>query len=184
MKKTETKSTVLLQHHLKTLKLPTILAEHEKIAARCAADNVDHLGFLLQLCELELIERERRAADRRLKSACFPTHKTLDSFDFKAQPSLNKVLITELMRGEYIDQRENILLVGNSGTGKPRPSQYPSGYGDVRGGDSGHRSVSSAVWTDFSAVGTGSAARFSAALPGRGVSRRSHLSRCASDQPE
>ncbi len=100
------------------LKLPTILAEYEKVAARCAADNVDHLGFLLQLCELELIDRERRAADRRLKSACFPNYKTLDSFDFKAQPSLNKVLITELMRGEYIDKRENILLVGNSGTGK------------------------------------------------------------------
>jgi len=109
MKKTETKSTVLLQHHLKTLKLPTMLAEHEKVAARCATDNVDHLAFLLQLCELELIDRERRAADRRLKSACFPNHKTLDAFDFKAQPSLNKVLITELMRGEYIDKRENIL---------------------------------------------------------------------------
>ena len=106
------------QHHLKTLKLPAMLAEHEKVAARCATDNVDHLGFLLQLCELELIDRERRAADRRLKSACFPNHKTLDAFDFKAQPSLNKVLITELMRGEYIDKRENILLVGNSGTGK------------------------------------------------------------------
>ncbi len=118
MKKTETKSTVLLQYHLKTLKLPTMLAEHEKVAARCAADNADHLAFLLQLCELELIDRDRRAADRRLKSACFPNHKTLDAFDFKAQPSLNKVLITELMRGEYIDKRENILLVGNSGTGK------------------------------------------------------------------
>ncbi|MDA1252728.1 MAG: ATP-binding protein, partial [Planctomycetota bacterium] len=101
MKKTETKSTVLLQHHLKTLKLPTMLAEHARTAARCAADNVDHLGFLLQLCELKLIDRERRAADRRVKSASFPNHKTLDAFDFKAQPSLNKVLITELMRGEY-----------------------------------------------------------------------------------
>ena len=57
-------------------------------------------------------------ADRRLKAAKFPTHKTLDSFDFKAQPSLNKVLVTELMRGEFIDRRENILLVGNSGVGK------------------------------------------------------------------
>ena len=53
MKKTETKSTVLLAHHLKALKLPTILTECEKVANRCAADNVDHLGFLLQLCELE-----------------------------------------------------------------------------------------------------------------------------------
>jgi len=118
MKKTQTKSVVLLQHHLKNLRLPTILNECEKVAVRCATDNVDHLGYLLQLSELELIERERRAAERRLKAAKFPTHKTLDTFDFKAQPSVNKVLVNELMRGEYIDKRENILLVGNSGTGK------------------------------------------------------------------
>lgn len=118
MKKTETKSTVLLQHHLKALKLPTIGRECEKVASRCATENVDHLAFLLQLCELELIDRERRASDRRLKAAKFPTYKTLEAFDFKAQPSLNKVLITELMLGEYIDKRENVLLVGNSGTGK------------------------------------------------------------------
>ena len=98
--------------------MPTILAECEQVTGRCAADNVDHLGFLLQLCERELIDRERRAADRRLSAAKFPTYKTLDTFDFKCQPSLNKLLITELMRGEYIDKRENILLVGNSGTGK------------------------------------------------------------------
>lgn len=118
MKKTETKSTVLLQHHLKALKLPTVQRECETVASRCAAENVDHLAFLLQLCELELIDRERRASERRLKAAKFPTYKTLDTFDFKAQPSLNKVLINELMLGEYIDKRENILLVGNSGTGK------------------------------------------------------------------
>ena len=49
MKKLETKSTVLLKHHLKALKLPTMTAECEKVAARCAKENVDHLGFLLQL---------------------------------------------------------------------------------------------------------------------------------------
>ncbi|QGQ24679.1 ATP-binding protein [Gimesia benthica] len=118
MTRKQTKSLVLLQHHLKNLRLPTILRECEKIAARCATDNVDHLGFLLQLCELELIERDRRAAERRLKAAKFPTYKTLETFDFQAQPGLNKLLVSELMRGEFIEQRENILLVGNSGTGK------------------------------------------------------------------
>lgn len=118
MKKTETKSTVLLAHHLKALKLPTILVECEKTAARCSIDNVDHLGFLLQLCELELLERERKSAVRRLKAANFPNHKTLDSFDFSAQPSINKVLISELMRCDYIARRESILMIGNPGTGK------------------------------------------------------------------
>jgi DNA replication protein DnaC len=118
MSKTETKSTVLLKHHLKMLKLPTMNAECEKIAARAAQDNVDHLAFLLQLCDLELIERERKAAERRLKAARFPAHKLLDEFDFQDRPSVNKPLLLQLIQGDYLDQRENILLVGPSGTVK------------------------------------------------------------------
>ena len=96
MSKIETKSTVLLKHHLKALKLPTIHRECERIAERSAADNADHLAFLLQLCELELIERERKAAERRLKMARFPAHKLLDEFDFQARPSINKPLFLQL----------------------------------------------------------------------------------------
>ena len=118
MKKHETKSTVLLKHHLKALKLPTMTAECEKIAARCAQENIDHLGFLLHLCELELLERERRAAARRLKAARFPTAKTLESFDFTAVPAVNKLMILELMKCDYIERRENVILVGASGSGK------------------------------------------------------------------
>jgi len=118
MKKVETKSAVLLKHHLKALRLPTMTAECEKVAARCAAEDVDHLGFLLQLCELELIERERRAAGRRLKAARFPSPKTLDAFDFAAAPKLNKPLVLELARCDFVERRENLLLVGGPGTGK------------------------------------------------------------------
>ena len=118
MKTLETKSLVLLRHHLKVLRLPTIGAECEKVAARCANDNADHLTYLLQVCELELLERERRAAERRLKAARFPTFKTLEGFDFTARPSVNKMLVAELARCEFIDKRENVLLIGNPGTGK------------------------------------------------------------------
>lgn len=117
-RKTETKSTVLVKHHLKTLKLPTMHAECEKTAARAAQDNLDHLAYLLALCELELVERERRAAERRLKAARFPATKTLDEFHFDAQPSINKPLVLELAKGDWIDKRENLLIVGPSGTGK------------------------------------------------------------------
>ena len=65
-----------------------------------------------------MLEREKRAAERRLKAARFPTIKTLDTFDFTARPSVNKMLVTELARCEFIDKRENVLLVGNPGTGK------------------------------------------------------------------
>jgi DNA replication protein DnaC len=75
---------VLLAHHLKALKLPTFLREYDKVARQCAAEGVDHVRFLLRLVELEVIERERRMVDRRIKAAKFPTVKSLDSFDFAA----------------------------------------------------------------------------------------------------
>src|SRR6476660_8214434 len=109
---------LLLAHHLKTLKLPTVLREYDKVAQQCAAEGLDHVQFLARLVELELIDRERRMVERRIKAAKFPTVKSLDSFDFAALPSLNKALVMELARSEYVERRENIIAVGNSGTGK------------------------------------------------------------------
>ena len=109
---------LLLGHHLKALKLPTFLREYDKLARQCAAEGVDHVRYLLRLAELELIERERRMVERRIKEAKFPAVKSLDSFDYLALPSLNKALVLELARSEYVTRRENIIAVGNSGTGK------------------------------------------------------------------
>jgi len=109
---------VLLAHHLKTLKLPTFLREYEKVARQCAADGVDYIRFLLRLVELELLDRDRRTVERRIRAARFPAVKSLDSFDFLAIPSLNKALVMELARCDYITRRENVIAVGNSGTGK------------------------------------------------------------------
>ncbi len=109
---------VLLQHHLKKLRLPTFQSEYSKLARQCAAENKDHVQYLLRLCELELIERERRMIERRIKAAKFPATKSLDSFDFKTIPSLNKVLTMELARCEYVGKRQNIIALGPSGTGK------------------------------------------------------------------
>jgi len=109
---------LLLAHHLKALKLPTFLREYDKLAQQCAAEGVDHPRYLLRLAELELIDRERRMVERRIKEARFPTVKSLDSFDFTAIPSLNKTLVLELARCEYLTRRDNVIAVGNSGTGK------------------------------------------------------------------
>jgi hypothetical protein len=89
---------VLLAHHLKALKLPTFLREYDKLARQCAAEGVDHSRCLLRLTELEIIDRERRTVERRIKEARFPAVKSLDSFDFTATPSLNKTLVLELAR--------------------------------------------------------------------------------------
>ena len=56
--------------------------------------------------------------DRRIKQAKFGPLKTIDRFDFTAQKSVNESLIRELLRCEFIDNNENVLLIGNSGTGK------------------------------------------------------------------
>ena len=109
---------VLLAHHLKALRLPTFLREHDKLARRCAAEGVDHTGYLLRLAELELLDRERRMVERRIRQARFPAVKGLDGFDFAAIPSLNKMLVLELARCEYVERRENVIALGNSGTGK------------------------------------------------------------------
>ena len=112
------RSTLLLEHHLKELKLPSILREYGKMAAQCAAEGVDHPQYLLRLAELELIDRHQRMVERRIRAARFPAVKSLDTFDFSAIPSVNKVLVMELARCEYIQRRENVITVGNSGTGK------------------------------------------------------------------
>ena len=88
------------------------------MAQACASEGVDHPCYLLRLVELELLDRERRAAERRIREARFPATKSFDTFDFLAIPSLNKMLVLDLARCEYLLRHENIIALGNSGTGK------------------------------------------------------------------
>lgn len=111
-------STVLLEHHLKFLKLPTMKNEYNIVAARCAKDNSDYATYLLRLTEREVVERQHRAMERRIKAAKFPILKTIDSFNFKAQPSIKEALVKQLLVGEFMAKAENVILIGNSGTGK------------------------------------------------------------------
>ena len=86
--------------------------------AQCAAEGVDHPEYLLRLAELELIDRHQRMVEWRIRAARFPAVKSLDTFDFTAIPSLNKALVMQLARCEYVQRRENVIAIGNSGTGK------------------------------------------------------------------
>ena len=124
---------LLLAHHLKALKLPTFLREYDKQARQCAAEGVDHVRYLVRLTELELIDRERRMVERRIRMAKFPAVKSLDSFDFKAMPSLNKMMVLELARCEYIERHENAHLAIAAPAKRPRPrsgglSERPRGF--------------------------------------------------------
>ena len=78
----ERKSTLLLEHHLKQLKMPTMLKEYSLLAKSCSKEKCDYPTYLLRLCEKESTDRQKRAMDRRIQAAKFPMLKTIDSFNF------------------------------------------------------------------------------------------------------
>ncbi len=128
------KASVLLEHHLKELRLPTFLSEYGKPAYQCAAEGVDHPRYLPRLSELELIDRHHRMLDWRIRAARFPATKSLDSFDFLAIPSVNKQLVMQLARCEYVDRRENVIAIDPAPNLPSLISRIFSGYGPNWGG--------------------------------------------------
>ncbi|OPG16299.1 IS21-like element helper ATPase IstB [Ferroacidibacillus organovorans] len=109
---------LLLKHYLKQLRMPTV-AKHYAATARDAQDQgLAYEAYLLALLEQEVQSREENQRLQRLKQATFPTRKTMDTFDFHMMPTLNKPKVLALAQGEFIDKQENVLLLGNSGTGK------------------------------------------------------------------
>ena len=112
------KSPLLLDSYLKTLRLPTFLKEYVQTARQCGEENKDYEEFLLLMAEREVQSRETNAIARRMREAGFPAEKDLSGFDFSAVPKLGKKRLLDLSRSEYIDKRENIVLIGNSGVGK------------------------------------------------------------------
>ena len=103
-----------------------LLRAYGKVDGQCAAEGVDHPGYLLRLSELELLDRHHRIVDRRVRAVRFPAVESLDTLDFLAIPSVNKHLVMQLARCEYVDRRENVTAIGNGGTGK---TQSPSAWG-------------------------------------------------------
>src|SRR3954468_18391898 len=109
---------LLLKRNLKQLRLPTMHAEFEKLAREAAQANEGYEPYLLRLTELEVAARASNAVQTRIRQADFPVHKDFDTFDFTAVPTLSKPKMLELARGEWIEQRSNVCLLGSPGTGK------------------------------------------------------------------
>jgi DNA replication protein DnaC len=109
---------MLLESHLKSLRLPTFLANYRKFAEEAAQAGHAYDRFLLALAENEVAQRERNRIARRIKAARFPLLKELASFDFSCIASPNKQRVLELARGAYIHKAEPIIMVGNPGLGK------------------------------------------------------------------
>ncbi len=109
---------MLIQHHLKHLRLPTIGRQYKKLAQEAARDNRPYEDFLLGLLEAEVTQREENTRKRLIAQAHFPYIRTLDQFDFSTIPSVNKAGVLELAKGDYLGKNENVVLIGNMGTGK------------------------------------------------------------------
>jgi len=109
---------VLLESHLKTLKLPTFLANYRKFAEEAAQAGHSYDRFLLALAEQEIAQRKRNRTTRRINGARFPVLKELANFDFSCIASPSKQRIAELAQGSFIGQAQSIIMVGNPGLGK------------------------------------------------------------------
>ena len=115
-------TALLLRANLKQLKLPTMLAECEKLAREAAANNQPYEDYLLRLTEQEVAARSANALAARIRAAAFPVAKDFDTYDVSALPSLPTQKVLELARGDWIEQHFNCCLIGNAGTGKPQPA--------------------------------------------------------------
>lgn len=111
-------SDPLLETYLRHLRLPIFLKNYRQVAADAARSNLDYPRFLLSLAEQEVHQREHNLIEKRIKAARFPVLKELADFDFSALPALNKAEILDLTRGEYLQQRETLIFIGNPGLGK------------------------------------------------------------------
>ncbi|MGI6450908.1 MAG: IS21-like element helper ATPase IstB [Desulfitobacteriia bacterium] len=109
---------MLLEAYLKKLKMPQAAKVYESMAREAVDNNLDYEEYLLGVLEQEIHQRENNRIQRGIRQAAFPVIKTLENFDFKVIPSLNKPKVLKLMQGDYIRKKENIILVGNSGVGK------------------------------------------------------------------
>ncbi len=86
------------------------------------ADSLGPLDFIGLLVHDELQRRRDRLIDRRIKAAGFRDQRTLDAFDFKFN-ALDRALIFELATCRFIEQHEDVLLLGNAGVGKSHIAQ-------------------------------------------------------------
>lgn len=111
-------TTLLLENALKRLRLPVVKKLYKEMAKDATERQIPYEDFLLALLEQEVAQRDANQIASRIKYAKFPAMKTLDQYDFKAIPTLNKQKILQLSRSEYINDAENIIFIGNSGTGK------------------------------------------------------------------
>jgi DNA replication protein DnaC len=108
----------LVEAHAAELRLPTIRRRYAELAREATRDQQTPLAYLAALLEAELADRSERRERRRLHDARFPVPKQLAEFRFADNPKIEQATVASLAEGGWIDERESVILSGESGTGK------------------------------------------------------------------
>jgi DNA replication protein DnaC len=106
----------LIKLYAKQLKLPSFTAYEDVIRQLNSDESFD--AFLVQLMKEELAQRQEKLQKRKIKAAKFPYIKTFDEFEFERLPNVSKAHFMELSNCDFIKNRENIVMIGNPGSGK------------------------------------------------------------------
>ena len=108
----------LIDAHAVELKLPTVRRRFRTLAEEAVREQQTPVAYLAALLEAEMTERAERREKRRLIDARFPQIKRLEDFRFSDNPKIPQATIAALTEGSWIDDRDSIILIGDSGTGK------------------------------------------------------------------
>lgn len=108
----------LIEAHAIELKLPTVRRRFRSLAEEALREQQTPVAYLAALLEAEMSERSERRERRRLLEARFPVIKRLEDFRFADNPKIPQATIAALAEGAWIDDRESVILIGESGTGK------------------------------------------------------------------
>lgn len=108
----------LLVRQLNHLRLGRIAAVLDAHMQRAVAANMSYLDFLRGLVQEAMQEQTDRVVQRRMKAARLPYLKTLDEFDFTFQPSVSRQKVADLATLRFIENHENVILLGPPGVGK------------------------------------------------------------------
>jgi DNA replication protein DnaC len=108
----------LIEAHATELKLPTVKARFRQMAAEATREQQTPTAYLAALLQAEHQERAERRERRRLIDARFPLLKRLEEFRFADNPKVPQATIAALAECSWINDRDSIVLIGDSGTGK------------------------------------------------------------------
>ena len=108
----------LIEAHAIELKLPTVRRRFKALAEEALREQQTPVAYLAALLEAEMAERSERRERRRLLEARFPVMKRLEDFRFADNPKVSQAAIAALAECSWIDDRESVILIGESGTGK------------------------------------------------------------------